>query len=461
MSRAVVKVSKLTRPTPQPSAHRRRPAGKPARFAASAGLLLVATLQSPPAHGQPTAPAEAPATMAWTWRGEARLIGQMARARAAGPLHQAGRWQPALDPGAPDTATAALELQGQAGPATANLLLAQGEASPGTGTTTARFNELQLSGEWGGWQWSAGKKVVSWDVGYGFRPNDVVAQEARRLLLTTTPEGRPLLQAEWFGSDDALSLVWVQPQHAGQPADRQRGAEESALAARAYHRDGATDWHGVARWGEHTGASLGLASVWVATDELALHASARWLQRHDGWAGPGPAGPLLWRRNPWQMSTLGPTRQWLLGAQWTGADRLSLLAEAWHDGSAPSDGQWRAWQRRNQALTRLASRPGVPAGVPQAAAGNLAWQATPLAGAGPRQDNVFLRLAWQPDPWQWTLDTLWQPADGGRIVTAGLTWQGDRWRAQVSARHLGGPLQALMAQLPVRHQVLASLLLAF
>ena len=28
-----------------------------------------------------------------------------------------------------------------------------------------------------GWQWSAGKKVLSWDVGYGFRPNDVVQQE--------------------------------------------------------------------------------------------------------------------------------------------------------------------------------------------------------------------------------------------------------------------------------------------
>ena len=430
------------------------------RLAQWAAPLMLA-LVSPLAHGQAVEPAGSPAAAAWTWRGEARLTGLQASPRSAGPLHQAGRWQAALDPGAPDTATAALELQGQASHATVNLLLAQSEAWPGEGQATARFNELQVSGEWLGWQWSLGKKGVSWDVGYGFRPNDVVAQEARRTLLTTTPEGRPLVQAEWFGTDDALSLVWVQPHHAGRPAGAQRGAEESALAARWYHRDGATDWHGVARWGEHTGASLGASAVWVATDELALHASARWLQRHDGWAPPPAEAPLLLRRNPWQVATRGATAQWLLGGQWTGADRVSLLAEVWHDGTAPADGRWRLWQRRNQALSRLASGPGTPAGLQQAVAGNLAWQATPLGGAGPRRDNVFLRLAWQPEPWQWTLDALWHPADGGRIVTAGLAWQGDRWRAQVAARSFGGPSGALMAQLPSRRQILASVLLAF
>ncbi len=45
-------------------------------------------------------------------------------------------------------------------------------------------------------------------------------------------------------------------------------------------RSGAADWHAFARLGRHTGASLGGALAWVATDSLAVHASLRRLQRH-------------------------------------------------------------------------------------------------------------------------------------------------------------------------------------
>ena len=68
----------------------------------------------------------------------------------------------------------------------------------------------------------AGKKVVGWDVGHGFRPNDVVQQETRRTLLSATPEGRPLLQLEHFGAESALSLVWVNPQRVNADDDASR-----------------------------------------------------------------------------------------------------------------------------------------------------------------------------------------------------------------------------------------------
>jgi hypothetical protein len=88
--------------------------------------------------------------------------------------------------------------------------------------------------------------------------------------LPQTPEGRALLQVEHFGAEQAATLVWVNPQHAGEPADEQRGAEESALDARWYTRQGAADWHVFGRWGEHTHASVGAALAFVATDELEL-----------------------------------------------------------------------------------------------------------------------------------------------------------------------------------------------
>ncbi|HUP10282.1 MAG TPA: hypothetical protein VMU47_24225 [Caldimonas sp.] len=124
-----------------------------------------------------------------------------------------------------------------------------------------RVNELYASSALGGWQLSGGKKIVAWDVGYGFRPNDFVEQEPRRLLLDRTPEGRRVLTAEHFDASKAWSFVVVNVGHERE----ERGAREPALASRVYLRDGPVDWHGFARYGVRTGPSLGVASAWVAS----------------------------------------------------------------------------------------------------------------------------------------------------------------------------------------------------
>ncbi len=177
---------------------------------------------------------------------------------------------------------------------------------PEQGATGNRawVNELYASHDGGAWQFSAGKKIVAWDVGYGFRPNDMVQREERRTLLSSTAEGRPLLMAEHFSASTAWSWVWVNPTASSDAAP----AQEPALAARVYQRAGAVDWHGFARVGAHSGASVGAAAAWVASDAMELHGSLR-------------TGRSL--------------QQLLLGGTWTSQSQLSLLAEAWWDSSAP------------------------------------------------------------------------------------------------------------------------------
>ena len=303
-------------------------------------------------------------------------------------------------------------------------------------------NELHGSLDALGWQFSAGKKIVGWDVGYGFRPNDVVEQETRRTLLSVTPEGRPLLMAEHFDASTAWAFVLVNPT---KPRE-QTGAEEPALAARVYQRDGAVDWHGFARVGAHTGASLGAAAAWVASESVELHASARVLARADTLASDAAAAALL-RVNPWQSARTGRTAQALVGGTWTNEAQLSLLAEAWWDGTALSDAQWDDWATRNRALAALV---GTPAPI-SAIAGNLAWQSSAFnAATNLRRGNLFVRASWQVDKWQPALDVLYTPADRGRIVTGSLGWQGDRVRIDAGLRLCGGPPTALLAQLPTR-----------
>jgi hypothetical protein len=383
------------------------------------------------------------------------------RANVEGPLAAAEALSPGLAPPSPSgprvmaelrhviRAPAGLSLHG-------NVLLAHEWPEGQAGRDDSRVNELHAALDLGAWQLSAGKRVLGWDVGYAFRPNDVVQQEERRTLYAQTPEGRPLVLLEHFSTDAAWSLVWAQPQRWRDPVGTQRGALESALAARGYWRDGPLDLHLFGRHGRHTGASLGAAAAWVATDELELHGSLRALQRRDGWQ-IDPASPLIASTNPWRQATLGRAGQGLVGAQWTGAQRVSLLAELWYDGTALDDAAWRQWHDRNAALTAAATR-GAPA-LP--VAGNLAWQASALDTPNLHRRNLFLRSAWQDGPWQLWLDALLMPADRGRVITAAVQWQGDRVRLNASWRTYGGPAHAVAAQLPWRHSALVAASIAF
>ena len=348
-----------------------------------------------------------------------RSYGVYRQTANTGPLAQANTLQPGIASVEGSTHTVQFEMRGHAalGPvslrASATLEAQQGGAQ--SGNTQGRFNEAYASGSTAaGWQWSAGKRVVSWDVGYGFRPNDVVQQEVRRALVAQPLEGRPLLLAERFGADTAWSLVWVNPTRKASTI----GAQEAALAARGYWPSGAVDWYAFARQGEQTGGSVGAAVSWVASDALELHASVRGGQQ-------------------------------LVGGTWTTASQVSLLVEAWHDSTALTNAQWSAWSARNLALSQWPAR-GVPAA---AVAGNLAQQANAFGVAGNlRQDNVFARVSWQHERWETALDLLYTPADRGAMATASLAWTGERVKLEAGLRAASGPNGAIVRQLPVQRQ---------
>lgn len=323
-----------------------------------------------------------------------------------------------------------------------NVLLAHERPEGTSGRDGSRVNEAHAAIGQGEWQLVAGKRVLGWDVGYAFRPNDVVQREPRRTLVAQTPEGRPLVQIEHLLPDAAWTIVWAQPQNWRDGADQSRGARESALAVHVYQRSGSLDLHGFGRMGRRTGASVGAAAAWVPADALELHASWRGMQHHDRWVLGDSS--LVARRNPWQQQMRGGASLWLLGGQWTVAGQWNLLVEVWHDGTALANDEWDAWRERNLALVQ-APTGGAPA-LPVAA--NLAWQATPFDGSSLRRRNAYVRGAWQEGPLTLSLDALVMPQDRGRIVTASFQWKGDRATWTAAWRWYGGPDQALAAQLP-------------
>ena len=416
-------------------------------------LGLCTGLAAGPAHAQSHADAGA---------GELRVRHEARGASDIGPIAAANTLMPGIAPQAARSVGLDAELRGtwratSIGPARVSLvgaaLVAAERRDLGDSREThtrARLNEGFAAGDIGNWQASAGKRVVAWDIGHAFRPNDVVQQEPRRTLIGLPQEGRPLLEVERYDARSAGALVWVNPQHTNAAPDAQRGAAESSVAARGYVRNGGADWHVFGRWGRHTRAGVGAALAWVATEEVELHASARLMQRHDGWRIDPQAANTLLPANPWRQTTLGRSTQALLGGSWTGEDQISVLIEWWHDGSAMADRDWDAWRQRNDALAALGGQPGLTPNLVAAAAGNLAWQATPLSAGNLRRGNAFVRLAWQPPRWVLSLDALVTPHDRGHVITAAAQWQGEHIRLDAAVRAFGGPADALFAATPQR-----------
>ncbi len=365
-------------------------------------------------------------------------------ASAQGPLAQANTVQSGTVPLPASGATLQAELRARARNWNATATVQQQNLRGQDAQGQSWVNELVATHDAGSWQYSVGKKIVGWDVGYAFRPNDMVQQEVRRTLVSTTAEGRPVAMAEYFDAESAWSLVLVNP-----TSDTSRlGAAEPAFAARFYQRHGSVDWHGFARTAERTGASLGAALAWIASDAVELHASVR-MQQHADSLTMNPDAASLSTSNPWQPNLLGNTLHALIGGTWSHASQLSILAEAWWDGSALSTQQWQQWQLRNQSLRSLSAH-GAPAA---AVAGNLAWQSDAFAASTSLQrSNLYARISWEHEAWQPALDLLYHPADGGLMATLSLLWKGDRVQVQGGVRIHTGPDDAVVAQLPTQRQ---------
>ena len=380
----------------------------------------------------------------WSLSGKLRTQWEGRQVAELGPLAQANALESGTVNLAAQGTTAQVELHASGRNWSAIATAQQQAWDAQRGQSTASINELVATMDAGSWQFSGGKKIVGWDVGYAFRPNDMVQQEVRRTLVSSTNEGRPVVMAEYFGAESSWSLVAVNP---GGNVDCLGGCEP-AWAARYYQRLGAADGHAFARIADRTGLSAGAALAWVASEGLELHASVRSLQHADS-KSMNLASTALVASNPWQASTTPGATQALLGGTWTNAQQFSLLLEAWWDGTALSSDQWADWRKRNQALGALAQR-GAPV---SAVAGNLAWQSESFGVSSSLQrGNMYARLSWDIDAWQPSLDMLYHPADAGLMVTASIQWKGETLQVQGGVRVSTGPDDAVLMQLPLRRQ---------
>ncbi len=184
------------------------------------------------------------------------------------------------------------------------------------GDVQLRANEMAYEDALAGGFLTAGKKVMSWDVGYAFRPLDVVQREERRALNPLALVGVPMLAWERFTADSATTVVWANPGRGRAASQR----DDEAIAIRQYWQREARDEYAVLRLSRRNGVEAGASFSQVAGDGIEMHASLLWQQR------PAHGGKAL------------------AGFTWTTESKFSVLGEAWADRSAAPG------QQRNRLL---------------------------------------------------------------------------------------------------------------
>ena len=255
-----------------------------------------------------------------------------------------------------------------------------------TGSSMLQVNELTLESPLAGGFLTAGKKIMSWDVGYAFRPLDVVQQEDRRALNPARLEGIPMLAQEVFDEDHALTMVLTNPGRgkAAQPRD------DEALALRLYRHRGERDEYAVLRVSQRNGMEAGASFSHVLNQGTELHASLLWQQRHEEW-----------RQQRWMAAGRGGKA--LAGFTWTTEQQFSLIAEAWLDRSV------------------------APA----------------------QQRNLFVRAAQNWDNVDLAADLLWQPSSDSKIATVSASYKQGAWLFSASLRQYQGMAGILTHRLAI------------
>lgn len=391
--------------------------------------------------------------------GDVRLYGDGRAASSSGPLAQGRALSSSLQAPASWSGQAEATLKASWSTVTGAVTLRDTESQTDVNRRRVVLDELATTNEIGpGLHATLGKKVVSWDVGYAFRPNDLVQQEARRTLVPMTLEGRPLGMVEGFLAESAWSVVAFRQE--SRPQDQRPGAiPENVLAGRLYARVDGADVYAFGRAGTETGGGAGAAFSIVANDEIEVHGSAARTGRFSSLRLTENA-PLLAASYPYESAQQHGAAQVLVGMTWTNESKLSVIAEAWYDGTAPSKAFWDGWTQRGQAIAATV-RASSPAGLVAAAAGNLGWQANVLQATSARRQNLFLRASWTHEEWQPALDVLFTPEDRGYVMTAGLTWQGDRVRVDFGTRLFGGAAGSVLRQVPIKSITYAGLIVPF
>jgi len=313
------------------------------------------------------------------------------------------------------------------------------------------FSEAYWSIDAGNWSFSAGKRKRDFDVNYGLRPLDLFSPTDTLALYTVVAPGVWQAAADWFGADNAWTLLCNQTE-SGFRRYGQLLPASTGCGARYYQQAGDLEWQALAHYDADIGWRFGASQVWVLNDGLALQGSLLWQQHYwtNQWihwptsqwpAGSSPNRPLadaVQQQGAWQLST---------GLNYTHAAGWNLLLEYSYDGQASADNDWQLLQQRLQG-------PALQAREQQSSL-------QLFSGRQLTRQQWLLHLRADGD-WQPSLTLLYQPAVTGLLISGAVSYSvSDKFEINLGIKHFAGPADSSFRLLGKKHEIVAGAQYAF
>lgn len=313
------------------------------------------------------------------------------------------------------------------------------------GQQELRVKEFVLASNLGEWEWSVGRRISSFGLGYAFRPLDLIQQQD---LLTHEQEsltGVNQLSLETYRDLDSFGLYLVNP---GQ-YNSDKPSKRSALLGRYAASRELIDWQTILRYSEDNRLQAGVGGIRIINNALSLHGSLLWSSRYQRWLNQLATedASLLAETDPWFQQTYNNGVNGMLGANWTWSDKQNLIVEYWHNDFALSGQQWREHLSLMQAQKRLLSLDNPSAVPAEVIEGNIAWSARVFANFSRMQNNLMTRWSYSGDKVQPRLTLLYSPDDAGLMTEASFTVDDYALKFLAGIRYFSGPDDSAYSQL--------------
>ncbi len=308
------------------------------------------------------------------------------------------------------------------------------------------LNTLYWDTAWRDQDFSIGKKVMSWGVGFGFRPLDVLQKENRRRLDNEALEGLPLLAWEKFSATTASSLVLANPHR----EKEEKSKDDVSLTLKIYQLQAAMDLHGLLRLSERHDWEAGAGISHVIGTQFAWHTSLLYQRRYQRWLNPlaGASSFPLAAADPLQQINFEHGLKAIGGTSWTHASGWSVLSEVWYDDQAYSRDQWRDLTALTAKQRRFLDDIPNDAIPNEAIFSNIAASSRYFQTRNLLRWNTFLRLSYAGEDFDPSLDILYTPEDKGHVVTFKVNYEGEKHQLSAALRRFGGPEDAAYQLLP-------------
>jgi hypothetical protein len=351
------------------------------------------------------------------------------------------------------------EVRGRAGPLSLQVTETVNKQAGTDPTSRALINQAYFDFGENEIRGSAGKKVLSYDVGYGFRPLDLIQREARLAVLPPALEGVNNLTLEHFTAQRAVSVIAANPGNGHEPDPK----DDGSLSLRYYQRVGTADAYGTARYSDRFRFEAGGAFSAVPDPSIELHGSGLYQRASEltvPAATPGPQA-LLASDGALVTQQIHDAYKALAGFTWTFENGWSFIGEAWYDGSAPGTSDWQRLAAQAGRRNTIALLPGVPSA---AVDGSMAASTRMFQQQSLTRRTALAHFGWS-DPagsgWSATLDLLRSLDDRSVSLTAAVSLDLDKVRLDAGVRAFRGSSDSVYGLLPERGILFAGAAFSF